>query len=254
MGILGLAEKLSRGKILRRKLPPEFGGHTLFVTPEGGLRYWKRSLNYIDPMLFNVVREYIKSSDIVWDVGANVGLFTFAAAAKASEGRCLSFEPDVWLCTLLHRSIKQNPGMRVDVLPVAVSDKVALAELNITVRSRSTNYLSYAEGSTQTGGVREVQLVPTVTLDFILGNYEAPSFIKIDTEGAEQFVLQGASEILRTIKPTILCEVALANYAEVSARLIENDYMLYDADRLPEKSPSSKGVSNILAIPPKLRT
>ena len=171
MGIRSWAEKISRGRIIKRKLPSELGGYSLYVSPEAGLRYWKPTLANIDPMLFNVVREYVQSSYVIWDVGANVGLFTFAAMAKATSGQCLSFEPDIWLCHLLQKSIKQNPNVKVDVLPVAVSDKVSLAKFNIAVRSRATNYLSQAFGSTQTGGVRESQIVPTVTLDFVLENY-----------------------------------------------------------------------------------
>lgn len=251
MGLRSLTEKLSRGVILRRRLPREFGGFTLFVSPEGGLRYWKPTLTHIDPMIFNVVREFITSTERLWDVGANVGMFSFTAMGKATSGCCLAFEPDLWLCNLLRRSSKRNPSVRIDVLPVAVSDKVALAELNIAVRSRSTNFLSQAYGSTQTGGVRETQLVPTVTLDFMLENYGAPSFIKIDAEGAEHFILRGAEKILREVRPTILCEVVMENYAEISNKLIENDYELFDADFLPERRPAKDDVSNILALPPK---
>ena len=202
-------------------------------------------------MLLNAAQEFVCDGDVVWDIRANVGLFTFAAASKSRTGKCLAVEPDIWLCHLLRKSAQHNPDLKVDILPVAVTDTVGLAKFNIAVRSRSTNYLENALGSTQTGGVRDTYVVPAVTLDFILSEYDAPNFVKIDTEGAEHFVLRGATQLLSQAKPIVLCEVAGENFAEVSSILLENDYKLYDGDLLPEKINASPKTANILALPNK---
>ena len=78
-----LAERFSRGVILRRHLPKQFQSLLLYVSPEAGLRYWRWGVETADPLLFRMVRELARPDSVVWDVGANVGLFSFSAAALA---------------------------------------------------------------------------------------------------------------------------------------------------------------------------
>jgi hypothetical protein len=68
-----------------------------------------RDISKISPELFSLAEKLIRPGDVVWDVGANVGLFTFAAAAKTGPtGKVLAIEPDPWLGTLLRRSAAQE--------------------------------------------------------------------------------------------------------------------------------------------------
>ncbi|MCL6608968.1 MAG: FkbM family methyltransferase, partial [Geminicoccaceae bacterium] len=101
----------------------------------------------------------------VWDIGANVGVFAFAAAGRAgADGRVLAVEPDPWLFALLQHSRAANRGglAPVELLCAAVADRSGLARLQIAARGRAANTLA-GFGSSQMGGVREELLVPTVT-------------------------------------------------------------------------------------------
>src|SRR5438270_12601633 len=98
-----LAERLSRGVVLQRRLPADLQRLPLFVTPEAGLRHWL-GLSRVDPHLFRMARELVEPGSVVWDVGANVGLFAFSAAVRAGvTGLVLTIEPDVWLADLMNR-------------------------------------------------------------------------------------------------------------------------------------------------------
>jgi FkbM family methyltransferase len=248
-----IAELLSRKVILRRRLPSRVGGGKIYVSPDASLKFWKLNLDKTDPALFDWAKEIVKKDDVVWDIGANVGLFTFAAANLAgSKGYVIAVEADIKLADLLRRSarclsVKSAP---VDVLHVAVSDKIDIAKFVIAVRGRSTNHLEKAEGSTQTGGVRETETSVTVTLDWMLERLPPPNVLKIDVESAEHYVLQGAQKILSQIQPTILCEVHSANQRMVGEFLRSHGYTLIDldvsrADRKSIEWPSF----NTLAIP-----
>jgi FkbM family methyltransferase len=247
-----LAEQISRKFVFKRRLPGRFGGASLFVSTEGGLRYCRPSIEKVDPYLINIALEVLRPGDTVWDIGANVGLFTFAAAGLVGpEGRVLSVEPDSWLINLLRRSVQLNRGRcaRVDLLPVAVSNSVGISELFIAKRSRASNHLQGA-GLSQAGGCREKQLVPTTPLDSILGSYPAPRVLKIDVEGMEVCVLQGATRILREARPIVICEVSEENADAVTHILIEAGYKLFDADLPGPARPSLGRASwNTLAVP-----
>src|SRR5206468_12642166 len=118
-------ERLSRYVTLTRKLPPECGGATLFVTPDASLRLWRQDLGKADPLLLQIAREIIPTGSVTWDVGANVGLFSFTASALAGRsGHVLAIEPDPLLTRLLQKSASclNSSFAPVTVLELALSD------------------------------------------------------------------------------------------------------------------------------------
>ncbi len=245
-----LAERLSRGVVLRRRLPASLGGATLFVSPDAGLRFWRPSLDRADPMLFAWTPELVRQGHVVWDIGANVGLFSFSAAALAGPtGRVLAVEADIFLASLLRRSaFGQMPGHApVEVVPVAVSDTVGLARFAIAARGRCSNYLEAVEGSSQAGGARDTVTVVTVTLDWLLERLPAPQVVKMDIEGAELEALGGATRLLDEVRPTFLCEISRKR-DEVLKLFAEHRYLLADADGGPPGRPELTS-GNVIARP-----
>src|SRR5258708_33765123 len=105
MSLRGLAEKLSRGIVLARRLPGDMGGGRIYVAPQsGGLKMWRRDVRRMDPTLLALATEFVAAGSKVWDIGANVGLFTFSAAHRAGPaGSVLSVEPDIDNVRLLLR-------------------------------------------------------------------------------------------------------------------------------------------------------
>ena len=125
-----VAERLSRGRSFRYRLPQIYGGCRFYLTPEAGLRYWipGRGIKGDETLLRNAA-ETVKPGNVVWDVGANMGLFSFAAAGVAgASGRVFAFEPDAVMAKLLRRSARLNPqAAPVEVIPCAIAEDVALA-------------------------------------------------------------------------------------------------------------------------------
>ncbi len=248
-----LAEGLSRGVVLRRHLPREFQRLPLYVTPEAGLRHWV-GVSRVDGRLFQLARELVQPGSVVWDVGANVGLFAFSAAAKATPyGFVLAIEPDIWLAHLVERSsheIAQNKlsAAPVKVLCASVSNEVGVSELEIAQRARASNHLHGISGSTQAGGHRFLQPTVSVTLDLLLDFFPPPSVLKIDVESHEAEVLRGAVRLLESARPVILCEVDPRNADAVSKLLHERNYQLFGAGEDPHPL-IQRAWWNTLAVP-----
>jgi FkbM family methyltransferase len=248
-----LAERLSRGVILRRRLPKDFQRLPLYVTPEAGLRHWA-SLSSVDRHLLRMARELVRPGVVVWDVGANVGLFAFSASAMAGpSGLVLAIEPDVWLAHLLDRSSREIaqqklPAAPVRVLCASVSNDLRVSELEIAERARASNHLSGICGSTQTGGYRHLQPTVSVALDLLLDFFPPPSVLKIDVESHEAEVLRGAARLLESARPVIWCEVDPRNAEAVSQLLHEKNYRLFGAADDPHP-PIVRAWWNTLAVP-----
>lgn len=128
-------ERATHRIIVRRRLPTQFGKTQVYVSSEGGLRYLIRDMSDVDPGLLRLAADEVKPGDAVWDVGANIGLFSFAAAAAAAagpSGQVLAVEPDTALAGLLRRSAALNQAHApVQVLPAAASAEVSVARFHI---------------------------------------------------------------------------------------------------------------------------
>ncbi len=248
-----LAERLSRGVVLRRRLPGEFQRLPLFVTPEAGLRHWL-SLSQVDPHLFRMARELVEPGAVVWDVGANVGLFAFSAAARAGvTGFVLAIEPDIWLAHLMNCSSRRIARRKLEAAPVkvlcaSVSRQPGVAELEIAERARASNHLCGISGSTQTGGHRHLQPTVSVSLDSLLTSFPAPHILKIDVESHEAEVLRGAIRVLESARPVIWGEVDPSNAVAVSDLLHRSHYQLFGAADVPHPA-IERAWWNTLAVP-----
>jgi FkbM family methyltransferase len=138
----------------------------------------------------------LRPEDIIYDIGASVGLFTVHAAAIAVRGQVIAFEPDPQTAERLQRNLEINHLSNVRVVPWAVTDHCGAAEL----------YTDGAAGFAPTlrkqadrpGAPKGVAAVETKTLDQAIASQELPSptVLKIDIEGAEILCLKGASRLL----------------------------------------------------------
>lgn len=253
MSIRSLAERLSRGVVLSRRLPSKFERLPIYVTPEAGLSYWA-AMSRIDSVLYNMAEEIVKPGSVVWDVGANVGLFSFCSAALSGKrGFVLAIEPDFWLAHLMSRSSQRLQAndytcAQVEVLCGSISDSNRISELAIAQRARASNYLIEATGSTEAKGVRWLQPSISLTLDFLLEYFPPPSVLKIDVETHEVNVLKGAQRLLKEVRPTIWCEVSAQNSEDVTTLLHAANYKLYGAQVQPHQ-PIKRAWFHTLAIP-----
>jgi FkbM family methyltransferase len=245
-------ERLSRGIVLKRRLPASVGGAQLYVSPDAQLKYLKLTTDAFDKDLLQLAQDHVKSDSIVWDVGANVGVFTFAAAGLAKHGQVIAIEADRWLAELIRRSCRlpANRALAITVLQAAVSATNGVAEFVIARRGRASNYLADAGGWSQSGGERERTHVATLTLDSLLASFPRPTFLKIDVEGAEAMVLRGATRLLNEVRPALYIEVGKENSDEVTRLLKGANYRLFDSTRpIGGQQPLPRCVQDTLAVP-----
>lgn len=244
-----LLEHLSRNRLLKRRVEVNGNKIPLFVSPDAQLKFLKSGVKAFDQDLICIAEKYLSPDSNVWDIGANVGLFTFAAASVAVGGTVISVEADTWIAGLLRRtaSLKEYSKSRICVVPAAVSRENSVASFMIAKRGRASNSLEATSDSrSQMGGYREKQFVPTLTMDTLLQSFPSPNFVKMDIEGAEYMALQGAQKVINEVRPTFYIEVGNEVASQVCDLFREANYVACDRKGEPL---TGKTDFNMLFVP-----
>lgn len=140
----------------------------------------------------------IKSDDIVFDIGANIGFFTLDAAGKAKKGQVYAFEPIETLCERIKKSCSTNKLDNVTIVPYAAGSKTGA----LTFHLDATQLLTGGSSELSTG---KKLLVQQTSIDEYVQTNEIPhvDFIKMDIEGMEPEALRGARQTLKKHKPRL---------------------------------------------------
>jgi FkbM family methyltransferase len=226
-------ELISRRVVLTRNLPDCFGRRKLCVTPGAALAYYHRLDSGRWNDLFDFALHCVNRGDCVWDLGANLGVFAFAAAHQAGpQGEVLAIEADPWLVDLMRRTEAKpaRTSAPVHTLSCAVSSELGFGQFITPERARSGSHLDFTHGASPELVGRKIASHPviTVSLDWLVEHRRKPDVIKIDVEGAELAVLQGANKLLCTYHPRLLVEVYESSAEAVTLMLHEAGYELFD--------------------------
>lgn len=154
-----------------------------------------------------LLKNFIKKGNIVFDVGANAGEYTYALERLAGAGNVYSFEP----ITSLFKELKKL-FPKVNLHRIALSDKNEIHQFKIPIiagskfETRGKLDIDYIEPGEFSSELIEVECK---TLDLFVeeNNMKQLDFIKIDVEGHELKVLHGADESIKRFRPMMLIEI-----------------------------------------------
>jgi FkbM family methyltransferase len=138
---------------------------------------------------------------MVFDVGANIGVFAMLAASVTSA-EVVGFEPTPDIAAAFRAIVEAN-SLPCVVEPIALGATDGTATLHLSARTDSSNSL-LAGFRVAVGSVD----VPLERLDgYCARTGRWPAVLKIDTEATEPDVLRGATGLLTRVRPWIFCEV-----------------------------------------------
>ena len=158
----------------------------------------------------------LNKEDTLWDVGANIGLYSIYAA-KFSKCRVVSFEPESQNYALLVRNVALNRVEDV-CMPssIAVTNSTSMGQLNVRYITQGGAYNMFEtteepnktdasipkdgneSGGNGNGSCPVKQLVHGVSLDDLAlkYGYEPPTHLKIDVDGLEPWIIEGSTNLL----------------------------------------------------------
>jgi len=197
--------------VMSRVQEVEYQGQRLkFTVPNALNRFRVETFSTKEPETLEWL-DTLPEGGTLWDIGANVGLYSIYAAKK-KNCRVVAFEPSVFNLELLARNLFMNNLQdQVIIVPIALSDELGANLMRMTTTEWGGALSTFGkkvgwDGDSikdvfafQTFGVSMDQAVSVLCLP-------PPNFIKMDVDGIEHFILQNGSNVLSNIQG-ILVEI-----------------------------------------------
>jgi FkbM family methyltransferase len=214
-----LVAQLSRKRIWWKKLIPPlyfYGENSFRQVARDEVWYQLNLRRMLDHSLY-----FYDLTDVAWsnlfkmlkpdfnviDAGANIGYLTLQFSKRCNQGMVYSFEPDTENFKCLTQNMSLNDCRNVTSLQVALGKTNATASLYKVYRNNpgANRILDNAPPDAYAQ-----ELVSVCSLDDLdaSGYFKKIDLIKVDVEGFEWFVLQGAANMIRRDKPILFIELA----------------------------------------------
>ena len=181
-----------------------------WIVGSGISRLW---LGSYEPEKMQLAASLLHPGDVAFDIGANVGIYSLLFSEVVGlAGRVVTFEPSPRNVGYLRRHLSLNLVTNVSVMAAAVSRASGKAMFDMGADSST--------GRISPQGALEIEAIRLD--DFVVRENCRPSLIKIDVEGAEVEVLEGASDTLRNSAPMLLIATHSAALKAACIELLEH--------------------------------
>lgn len=202
-----------------------------------------------EPTSMQVWASLAGTAGIVVDIGAHVGFYALLAASVNPTGEILAFEPNPDAYERLRENVALNGFSNISCYPVAAAKDTGTVQFQYLTTDRKHMISTVGSSTGRHWDGADTITVETQQLDDpdILGrlteNHNQRTLLKIDTEGKEGDVIEGATKFVAKSLPDILVEsfssdacdqvnVALQPHAYRYFRVIEGSHELVEMDQL----------------------
>lgn len=190
-----------------------------------------------DTLMLGIFSRMVRPGDVAYDIGANIGIYSRLMIQWFGAEQVVAFEPMRENFELLAENISLGKlNGRAMTFRAALSDVEGEEELQIDDMTSGTAVLDSVSGGEASDGRRAFGLPPrtervkVVRLDEFITRHKlpAPTFMKVDTEGAEASVLEGAWQTLTRHKPRLAIAIHGPDKAQATLEALQRlDYFSY---------------------------
>jgi FkbM family methyltransferase len=204
-----------RWKITNRPYIIPFAQTLKIVIPKTGSGAGIYYQGFSEPDTADFLRRFLRPGMVMFDIGAHIGEYTLLAAKLVGEsGQVHAFEPQSHLFPILSQSVQLNSFEQVVLQCSAVSDRVGEIEFQVLDEPTMS---SIRKQATPERPAKIVSVACTSLDEYGRERQRKIDLIKVDVEGAEKFVFQGAAALLNLPPqqaPIWIFEYAPNSYAD----------------------------------------
>ncbi|HXM98078.1 MAG TPA: FkbM family methyltransferase [Candidatus Dormibacteraeota bacterium] len=207
------------------------GGFEMFIDPNDSLDQ-EFYLGTFEPAMRELIAQVVRAGDTCLDIGAQKGYVSLTMAqAVGDSGKVFSFEADARAAEKFLANVKRSKQSSIHLMQFALGEKEGTCTF---VLSDVLGWSSRFPNELAKNAVHKVVEVPMHSLDAIIErkeldvNFEKLSFIKMDVEGSEPFVIKGMRKLLATARPIVFLEVNYDSLAAAGSSAEEVQELLQD--------------------------
>lgn len=170
-----------------------------------------RSSNLNEAVALDILSKLSRPSPVIFDIGANIGLFIKAFNKSQYKPKAIyAFEPSSYVHSILKVTVARFKNVKCFKLAFDKQDGETI--LNMPLKKSGSIRVGLSHIGNVSEGEYLKETVKTMKLDNFLKeqDIEAVDLIKIDVEGAEYNILQGAKSLLREARPFWFVEISEA--------------------------------------------
>ena len=221
------------------------------LDPEEWLQIDLRAFGRLEPRTTALFERMLRPGDSFVDVGAHVGYHALLAARLVgASGRIFAIDPQPYNCAKILANAELNGFTNIAVVAAAVAEADGFIALKNQSRQDKAR-LTLAGPGVNDGALTFV--VPKITLRWLLETYELRpvTLLKIDVEGFELKVLNGAGDAMRAVE-NIVFEVLPGEDANrtlaIERKLRDFGYQMFDVDGVPWRPGQACVENNVWAL------
>jgi FkbM family methyltransferase len=179
------------------------------VTALSGFSEYRGAMRFVSALEYKLFESLSLGEGEIVDVGANIGVVSCMLAAIYRDRRIHAFEPNPSTVTSLMVNIRRNRASNVRLVQKAVGGADGTVLFDAAPVRRGTAAIARAAGG-------NVIRVPCIALDTYARDeaIEAIAFLKIDVEGYEAAVLDGARDLLESRRIGVIYYEVCPGYAQ----------------------------------------
>ncbi|HEV3061178.1 MAG TPA: FkbM family methyltransferase [Vicinamibacterales bacterium] len=222
------SEEQERGRTESSFNVPGPSGLTPELAKAEGARLWTptawdaRLLGTHERPVFSELRKIVRRGATVYDIGANVGVFSaWFANRVGADGLVYAIEPNPVCVYFLRANLGSLRVNHVTILPVALSDRSTTVSFSLNYGSSQVGVGADSTSAAKPGHRIGVDADRLDSLIAALG-LRQPDVIKLDVEGAEASALAGMSTTLEQARPHLIVELHGTRAAADALRVLAN--------------------------------
>ena len=166
-------------------------------------RYYYFYKSHDERYEINNLRKIIKQDYVCWDIGANIGFYSFLLASIANHGKVFSFEPISKTYEYLQHGNKINNFRHITLNNFALGSEKTSQKIFFNNEDLCAGTASFVSSEQ----FQNYEVVDIDTVDNVANNILVPDFIKIDVEGFQVQVVTGALEFFERYSPVVMIEI-----------------------------------------------
>lgn len=185
-----------------RQAKIDIGGKKYLITSDDN--YLKNLGNRFEPQMVQLFKAVAKESEAILDIGANIGCTALLFADLSKQ--VYAFEPSQTTFSLLKQNVLNSGLKNISLRNMGIGAESGEYPLTFNPSNRSGGFVS---NQTQASAGHVTETIIIRQLDEVIQSLDVAKidFIKIDVEGFEGQVLQGATQTLSTYKPVVVLEL-----------------------------------------------